>query len=169
MRAARLGVEAPIWHGLLFLLAASVGSAPAAADTATGQLAISATVQSGCALTGGTLDFGNYVSGQAAALDATGQISYVNCTGLLTFELDGGQQGNVQNRKMSGNGATLAYQIYRSGARTAIWGLGGDALQLQLISSTPSSGSVPVYGRVLGGQAVPGGAYTDIVNITLTF
>lgn len=154
---------------LAIFAAVDAASVPAAAETATGQLSVSASVQSGCALTGGALDFGNYVSGQAAPLDAAGQIGYVNCTGLLTFELDGGQQAAVQNRAMSGNGASLAYQIYRSGARNAIWGVGDDALQLQLISSTPSSGSVPVYGRVLGGQAVPGGTYTDIVNITLTF
>jgi len=159
----------PPGRALPFFLAMLLAAGSAEADTATGQLSVSATVRSGCALTGGTLDFGNYLSGQAAALDATGQIGYVNCTGVLTFELDGGQQGVVQNRAMTGNGASLAYQIYRSGTRNEVWGVGADALRVQLLSATPTSGSVPVYGRVLGGQTVPGGTYTDIVNITLTF
>ena len=33
---------------------------------------------------------------------------------LLTFELDGGQSGNVNNRAMRSSGNTLTYQIYRN-------------------------------------------------------
>jgi spore coat protein U-like protein len=33
----------------------------------------------------------------------------------------------------------------------------------------PGSGSVPVYGRIAGGQNVAAGTYTDTVNVTLTF
>jgi spore coat protein U-like protein len=65
------------------------------AETETSQLTVTATVLSGCTLIGGTLDFGNYVSGQPGALDAAGQIGYVNCSGVLTFELDGGQSGDT--------------------------------------------------------------------------
>ena len=156
---------------LALLTAAIIAFEPAAlAQTETGQLTVSATVLSGCALIGGTLDFGTYISGQEGALDASGQISFVNCSGELTFELDGGMQGNVSNRKMNGADATLAYQIYKTSARTSIWGTGGDAFVLPLPSGpTPSSGSLTVHGRIPGGQAVPGGSYTDIVNITLTF
>ncbi|HRY22833.1 MAG: spore coat U domain-containing protein [Geminicoccaceae bacterium] len=150
-------------------LAASPVAAPngAHAATATDQLTVTATVQSGCTLTGGTLDFGNYVSGQTSNLDANGRIGFANCSGLLTFELDGGQSGNVNNRAMRSSGNTLTYQIYRNSVRNAVWGQGQNALQLQLLQ--PQSGEAVVYGRIPGGQAVPGGAYVDIVNITLTF
>lgn len=141
----------------------------AMAETQTGQLTVSATVQSGCTLTGGTLDFGSYVSGQAADLDASGQIGFVNCTGVLTFELDGGQQGNVNARRMTGAGGMLAYQLYRTSARAAVWGTGGNAHQLQLVGTVPTSGAVTVHGRIPGSQSVPAGGYADIVNITLTF
>lgn len=155
----------------LALTAIVLAPSPAVAQTETGQLAVTANVLSGCTLIGGTLDFGNYVSGQANALDAAGTIEYVNCSGTLRFELDGGGGGNVANRRMSGpEGVPLAYQIYTTSARTSIWGTGGDAFQLPLPSnSTPSSGTLSVHGRIPGGQAVPGGPYTDIVNITLTF
>lgn len=146
-------------------LAAAPGTAHAA--TATDQLTVTATVQSGCTLTGGTLDFGNYVSGQTSDLDATGRIGFANCSGVLTFELDGGQSGNVNARAMRSSGNSLAYQIYRNSVRNAVWGQGQNAMQLQLLQ--PQSGEVNVYGRIPGGQAVPGGAYVDIVNITLTF
>jgi spore coat protein U-like protein len=157
--------------GLVLAVGAALAGATsrAAADTDTGQLAVTATVLSGCTLIGGTLDFGNYVSGQPGALDAAGRISYVNCRGTLTFELDGGQAGNVYARQMRGPDGSLGYQIYKTSARNSVWGQGGDAYQLQLLSPTPSSGNVTVHGRIFGGQAVPGGTYTDIVNITLTF
>jgi spore coat protein U-like protein len=155
---------------VLALCGAVTGSAvPAVADTDTGQLTVTATVLSGCTLVGGSLDFGNYVSGQPGNLDAAGRIGYVNCRGTLTFELDGGQQGNVSARKLRGPNGSLAYQIYKTSTRNSVWGQGGDALQLQLLSPTPTSGNVTVHGRIFGGQAVPGGTYTDIVNITLTF
>ena len=154
----------------LALLTISPAGVDAVAQTETGQLTVSATVLSGCALIGGTLDFGNYISGQEADLDASGQFSFVNCSGTLTFELDGGIQGNVNSRRMSGADATLAYQIYSNVARTTVWGTGGNAFVLPLPSgATPSSGNLTVHGRIPGGQAVPGGSYTDIVNITLNF
>ncbi len=141
----------------------------AAGQSETGQLTVSATVLSGCTLIGGTLNFGTYISGQQAPLDASGQIGYVNCSGRLTFELDGGQEGNVNARKMNGPDGKLSYQIYQTSTRNSIWGSGGNAYVLNLLGATPSSGDVTVHGRIPGGQTVPGGTYTDIVNITLTF
>ena len=68
---------------------------------------------------------------------------------------------------MRSNSNSLTYQIYRNSVRNAVWGQGQNALQVQLLQ--PQSGEVSVYGRIPGGQSVPGGAYVDIVNITLTF
>jgi spore coat protein U-like protein len=156
-------------RGAALALALASAAIPAGADTDTGQLTVTATVLSGCTLIGGSLDFGDYVSGQPGNRDAAGQISYVNCSGLLTFDLDGGQAGDVMARRMSSGDASLGYQIYRTSARSSVWGMGADALQLQLLGAAPMSGSVGVHGRIFGGQSVPAGSYTDIVNITLTF
>ena len=154
----------------LALTAAALQPAVAVAETTTGQLTVSAEVLSGCTLIGGTLDFGYYVSGQPDDLDATGEISYVNCSGRLTFDLGGGTHGSVNDRKMAGpDGGRLDYQIYRAANRTGVWGMGDQAFELPLTGDTPSSGNIPVHGRIRGGQAVPGGSYTDTVNITLTF
>ncbi len=142
---------------------------PAAArgGTDTDTLTVTATVQNACALNGGTMAFGQYLSGQTTNLDATGQINYANCSGTLSFELDGGQAGDVNARKMLSGGNQLTYQLYRTSTRTAIWGTGSNAQGLQLL--TPLSGKIDVYGRIPSGQAVPAGTYTDTVNITLTF
>lgn len=149
---------------LLLLVA---GMQPALAGTDTDQLAVTATVQSGCSLTGGTLSFGEYTSGQGTDLDAVGAINYVNCSGTLTFTLDGGLSGNVSGRQMRFGANRLSYQIYRNQTRNAVWGIGADAHGVILL--TPQSGSIPVYGRVPKSQTVPDGVYTDTVTITLTF
>jgi spore coat protein U-like protein len=148
--------------------AACLGPAgPGWAATDTDQLTVTATVQSGCALNGGTLNFGQYTSGQTTDLDVQGTINYANCNGNLSFELDGGGSGNVNARQMSSGANRLNYQIYRTSARNTVWGTGTQAQAVQLL--TTQSGSVAVYGRIPRAQAVPAGTYSDVVNITLTF
>ena len=79
----------------LLLLGAIVAGSPSThAATVTDVLNVSATVLSSCALNGGTLSFGDYTSGQPTDLDVDGIINYVNCSGTLTFALDGGGSGN---------------------------------------------------------------------------
>ena len=141
------------------------GTALAETDTAT--LSVTARVESGCSLVGGTLEFGVYESGQADDLDAQGTISYINCAGTLTFELDGGQSGDVNNREMTSIDDELTYQLFRNSSRTAIFGQDSQAQQLQLVQ--PLSGTIDVYGRIPGDQVVSVGDYSDTVNITLTF
>lgn len=152
---------------LMAALLAAAAAMPARAATDTDQLTVSATVSSSCSLNGGTLNFGQYITGQTTDLDVTGSINYVNCSGELSLALDGGGSGSVSARQMRSGSSRLNYQIYRNPTRTAVWGTGGDALGVILIN--PQSGSVSVYGRVPRGQAVPDGVYGDVVNITLTF
>ncbi len=158
------------WKSRLLLAAAVVAfaAAPAAAGTDTDVLTVKVTVQEACTIAGGTIDFGTYSAGQQAALDAQGSISYNGCAaGTLTIALDGGVGGNVANRRMSNGDSTLNYQLFKNSSRSQVWGTGADALQQMLL--VPDSGSIPVYGRIIGGQNVAGGTYTDTVNVTLTF
>lgn len=148
------------------VVALSLG-APAGAGSDTDQLTVTATVLSACSLSGGTLNFGNYTSGQTANLDVNGTINYVNCSGSLTFTLDGGTSGNINARQMSSGANRLNYQIYRNAARNAIWGTGADAHGVVLIGT--QSGTVSVFGRIPASQVVADGTYTDTINITLTF
>lgn len=151
----------------LLLVVAAALSRSAWAGTDTDQLTVTATVQSSCSLSSGSLNFGQYVAGQPTDLDVTGAINYVNCSGNLSFSLDGGSSGSVNARQMRSGASRLNYQIYRNSTRTAIWGTGADAHGVILLS--PQSGSIQVYGRIPRGQAVPDGIYSDVVNITLTF
>jgi spore coat protein U-like protein len=152
---------------LLAALAVISLSQPVRSATDTDVLTVTATVLSACSLSGGTLAFGSYASGQTENADVDGTINYVNCSGTLTFALDGGGSGNINARQMSNGANRLSYQIYRNAARNAVWGTGADA-QTQILLET-RNGSVTVYGRIPGGQVVPAGTYTDTVNVTLTF
>ena len=151
----------------LLLAVPLFGSHPARSATHTDVLNVSATVLCACSLSGGTLNFGQYTSGQTTNLDVNGTINYVNCSGNLSFALDGGGTGNINARQMSQGASRLSYQIYRNSTRNAIWGSGADAQGVTLIGT--QSGTVIVYGRIPANQAVPDGTYTDIVNVTLTF
>lgn len=153
-----------------FLLAVTIAalhasSARSAVDTDV--LTVTATVLSACSLSGGTLSFGSYTSGQTQNLDVDGTVNYVNCSGSLSFALDGGGSGNVNARQMSQGANRLNYQIYRNSVRNAVWGSGADAHGVVLLGT--QSGAVTVYGRIPANQVVPAGTYTDTVNITLTF
>jgi spore coat protein U-like protein len=162
-------MKASILRRMILAAACSVfGAGPVDAGTDTDQLTVTATVQSGCALTGGNLDFGQYVAGQTTNLDAVGAINYANCPpGILKFELDGGGSGNVNGRQMSSGSNKLNYQIFRDPNRTANWATGTSGKDVQLLVT--QSGKTDVYGRIPGGQTPPPGAYTDVVTITLTF
>ena len=161
-------VQAASRAARLVLLAAAVAASPAThAATVTDVLNVSATVLSSCALNGGTLSFGDYTSGQQTDLDVDGTINYVNCSGTLTFALDGGGSGDINARQMRQGANRLNYQIYRTSSRSAVFGTGADAQGKILIGT--QTGSLTVYGRIPKNQVVPDGAYTDIVNITLSF
>jgi len=154
--------------GLLLVLAVlAAAPRPAAAGSDTDQLTVSVTVQSGCRLNGGALDFGSYHSGQPTDLDAVGVVNFVDCNGDIVISLDGGGSGAVTDRKMRSGDNRLRYQLYFNPTRTEIWGEGSNARQITLL--TLQSNPVRVYGRIPKSQTVPDGVYTDVVNITLTF
>ncbi len=152
---------------VLMLVLGSGGMASAA--TSTGTLGVRVIVQPNCTVSSATLDFGTYVSGQAAALNSFTSIAYSNCpAGTLKFELDGGVNGTVAARKMSnGSGGLLNYGLYKDSARTQSFGQAGNAKSLTLTAT--GSGTISLYGGIPAAQAVAEGTYTDTVQITLTF
>jgi len=153
---------------VLSILGALAVSGRAGAGTDSATFTVSALVQSGCTVVGGTLDFGAYNAGQPNPLDGSGTIRLENCTGTVTIEMDGGSSGNVNDRAMrAGSGSDrLRYQLYVDPARTRVWGTGTNAYQLMVLVN---SLVVTVYGRIPGGQRVPPGRYTDTVNVTVNF
>lgn len=156
---------------LLFaaVAALAVQAAEARAATTTGSLSVRVVVQPSCTVTGGTLDFGTYTSGQATDLQATAQIGYTNCSAAsLRFDLSGGANGTTTARRASnGEGVFLNYALFRDTARTLNFADGTSGLTVT--PATGGTGNITVHGRVPKSQTVAAGTYTDIVTITLNF
>ena len=154
---------------LLASFAVLVAVASAHAVTLSSTLAVRVVVQPACTVSGGTLDFGNYTSGQATALNGFVQIAYSACPATqLRFQLDGGANVTTAARRLAnGSGGFLNYGIFRDSARTQNFGQG---VESRLITPAASgTGTVSVYGRIAAGQSVAAGTYTDTVVITLDF
>jgi spore coat protein U-like protein len=154
---------------ILALIAAVASVVPAGAVTLTSTLAVRVVVQPACTVSGGTLDFGNDISGQATTLNGFTQISYNACPAAqLRFQLDGGAHGTATARKLAnGSGGLLSYGIYRDSARTQNFGQGTES---RLVTPpTSGTGTISVYGQIPAAQSVSAGTYTDTVVITLDF
>ncbi len=144
-----------------------IGGAATTSDT----LTVTATVVDSCSLSTSTLAFGTYDPASGTDTDATTTID-ASCTTGTTFDiaLDGGSSANISARTMSDGTNSLGYQIYTDTLRTTIWGdgtTGSTAAGTGLGPLTPVT--LTAYGRITAGQNVPAGAYSDTVNVTLTF
>ena len=159
-------------------LAAALGAvafSPAAnAGSVSGLLNVSATITGSCTVvTPATLAFGNIISTLTTATDVNTTIS-VNCTSTLPYDIGidatGGAAGT--NRRMSDGAPTpnfLNYQLFSDAAHATIW---GNVVGTSTVPGTGSGSaqSVNVYGRVLvQSPTPPAGAYTDTLNVTVTF
>ncbi len=154
---------------LLALLALMGTSVDAQAAGDQGTLDVRVEVQVTCTVTTSAIDFGTYISGQRDVLQAEGSIGYDDCpAGSLLLELDGGQHGSGKTRMMaSAGGDRITYQLYKDPTRKSVWSTGKSGQTVSLASR--GTGTVPVYGSISGSQSPPAGAYTDTVNITLSF
>lgn len=155
--------------GILGTLGLSWESAQAA--TATGNVAISASVANNCTVSGGTLDFGAYdpiVTHAATNLDVNGTVT-VRCTRGTNAQvgLDLGANASGSNRRMSnGSGEYLQYELYTAAARATVW---NDTNRVAYAAASRSPFDMTVYGRVPMDQDVVSGAFTDTVVATIEF
>ncbi|MGA8050161.1 MAG: spore coat U domain-containing protein [Burkholderiales bacterium] len=160
----------------------------AAAQTATSNLQVSATVAQTCTVTANALNFGAYdpVGANAAtALTGAGSLS-VTCTNgssgiTLTLGNGGNYAANGSQRGMGPiGGQYLSYEIYQPtattpsaacGALTQRWGTTG--AEILTPSGVTWSAVTPqtfnVCGNVPAAQNVPAGTYNDTVVATVNF
>jgi spore coat protein U-like protein len=142
-----------------------------AADV-TANLNVTATVSNSCIVSAANLAFG--VVSPTGDTDVQADISW-NCTTghAATVKLGAGGSGNIMARRMTSGGATsLPYQLYTDGARNTVFGDGVTGTPVAILGAGfAAASSTTVYGRVPTGAvgANPAGAYTDTVQITVTF
>ena len=150
--------------GLLGAAATGLLPAPTAAGTATTTLAVSVDVQNECLISAQPLNFGVYVKSKDTLATTT---LTVTCTGAYQVGLDQGLAGTGEfSRNMTGPGGTLSYSLYSNANY-----LGSGWGNTPGVSTFAGFGDtqIPVYGKILAGQNVAPGTYTDTVVATVTY
>ena len=161
------------------------GAAMAQSATVTGNLQVKITIAKECQVNASSsgagggdavLDFGTQgvlnadVDGQTAS-SGTGSLQ-VQCTNGVPYSigLGNGQNGtDASSRKMKGGTETVAYQLYKSSARTDIWGDGNNGATGKTATANGTVQSHQVFGRVPPQNTPAAGAYTDVVQITVAY
>lgn len=143
-----------------------VGTAYAASANST--LNVSATITSDCAVSTVAVDFGNVVAGSGAA--ASGSVD-VNCTLATpyTIALDAGANYVAPDRQITDGTNVLAYTLTDNVSGLA-WGDDGTTIADASVADT-GTGTLQshVVDANLIGANVPSGAYSDTVNVTVTY
>jgi spore coat protein U-like protein len=166
----KFGIRNALKYGPCIVMLA-IGTSPASgqASTATGSMAVSATVLSYCTVSAASLPFGNY---QSVAVTMTTTVT-ATCTTGTTYNigLDPGQGSGatVTTRKMTlSAGNTLNYSLYSDSAYSVVW---GNTIGTNTVTGTGTGIGQPitVYGKIPAAQFSAPGAYTDTVAVTLTY
>lgn len=162
--------------GPVFLL---LYAAFAQAETSTGNLAVSATIETGCSVSATAMAFGTVLPGTTKDTEA---VVSVLCTSGTTYTLDlgdglyqistGGSSGNLYRRQMASAANRLPYMFYQESERATE--IAASVANTNFITSMVSNGLVTdytLYGRVIGieSSTSPPGSYADTVVITVAF
>ena len=146
----------------------------ARAETATSTLTISLRAEARCTIGSmSALSFGQLRVGSQR--DATTNLA-VTCSGdvPMMIALDAGahplpgSSADLPRRSVvSDEGEWLEYQLYRDASHRLVW---GSAEQVALaLKGSPTTVTVPVYGRVSGGPVRAPGRYQDTVFVTVSY
>ena len=163
-----IGLKAAILAG-----AALLGSSGAYAATASGNMAVSATVTTTCIVTVGSMAFGNYAYNSASNVDTSATVTIACGTepATATLAVGGGLNLNVAQRRMqkAASGVFLNYDLYTAATRAA-----GEKIAVDgaLTTGAFASGQYTpvIYGRVPSLQTpAQAGSFTDTVAVTLTY
>jgi len=164
---------------LLFGFAASVMLAASAAvhvaaQTASTQVPVTATVIRNCTILSAPVAFGNYdpiTANKTQPLDITGTVT-ITCTkgtpAKIALDLGSNASGAVR-RMAGGTAAFLTYELYKDSNRTQVWRTTGTALLDAGVAASSSAQPFPIYARVAQGQDVPAASFNDIVVATVNF
>ena len=152
---------------------AAAGTAGAATTTTT--FGVSATVLKICSVAANPLGFGNYTpSAGALAVNTTVNVKCTKTT-PFTVTLNGGSTvgGTISQRLMTNGTDNLLYNLYTTAGFATLFGdgttgVGVAGVGVGLATAVP----VTVYGSLpdnATNQAVSTGAYTDTINVTVTY
>lgn len=154
------------------IAACFVLAGPAAAETVTATLGVTATIAPRCSIQLTPVAFG-LIDESDETTQATGGLS-VSCTRgtdwTASADMGSGTGASLTNRKMSNGSSQMSYSLYTDSARSRVWGDGSGSTAAIGDSSTGGTQSFPIYGEITRNQrAVPAGSYADVVTITVSY
>ena len=163
----------PLWAALALVLLPTDDKARA--ETKTASLSVGVSVDLRCSITTNSVAFGAYnVLGPQATndLDFVGGI-LLNCSPGNSVDVRLGQGAHAEPdstngdplRQMEFGTEYLTYNLYEDAARTIVW----DNTPKGLAPGYTFPVTIPIYGRLPGGQIVSPGTYTDTVVATVYF
>ena len=162
-------------HAMTLILGTTLAAAANSATTGT-SFAVTATVQSTCSATAGTLAFSPYTPG-GGVITNNGTIS-VKCTKNTPFTvaLNGGTTagGTVAQRLMALGANTLQYNLFTTAALTQVFGDGSGTSKTVTGTGAgvATASTVTVFGQLpdsAANQAAVAGNYTDTITVTVTY
>jgi spore coat protein U-like protein len=134
----------------------------------------------GCEVNADAIDFGDYNPLDASARTAVGEVEVRCFSGLallnttFTLTLSPGVSGVQSAREMRFGAHALSYNLYKEPTFTTIFGNGAGGayapsahVVLGVLSS--QTFTYPVHARLPAGQAVPAGAYEDVITALIVF
>jgi len=152
-----------------------------AANPATANLTVQATVNANCTISTTTLDFGSYdpvVANAATALNGTGKVS----APVIALDFGLNASGILRQMKITGGGSDLlSYQLYKPSSNaasaacsfpgTTVWadGTGGTSTLTPTSPPNKNSRDYNVCGTISAGQDVSVGSYQDTVVASVSF
>ena len=163
-------------HGCAALLVLGAGVLPLPLTAATSQsFQVSATVTAGCLVVGGVSNYGSLDFGSRSAL-ATGAVQValsggvqLQCTPGVTLNMsvDGGQYNSSgRHLQLSTGSNRVAYSLFRDAAFSQALGVG----QSVAVAYTDANNiRLPIYGQVQLPGNQPGGTYSDVLQVQLSW
>ncbi|HEY3123294.1 MAG TPA: spore coat U domain-containing protein [Thermoanaerobaculia bacterium] len=132
---------------------------------------------SSCSVVGVTgLNFGAYDALSKSPTVQAGSITLKCQSGGIpimpvTVELSTGNSGTHAFRQLRKGTESLKYNLHLDPTNAQVWGNGtGGSLPFgPLIPADNVETTLPIYGRILSGQNVTAGAYTDTIMATINF
>jgi spore coat protein U-like protein len=148
-------------------------TAPAWAATATTTFAVSGTVVPTCNVSAANLSFGTSIPSPINSnVDAQSNITATCSSGTpytVALSAGNGAAATFASRKLTSGANTLNYALFTNAGRTTVWGDGSAGSSTFGSMGSGAAQAIPVYGRILSGQSVATGAYSDTIVVTLTF
>jgi spore coat protein U-like protein len=117
------------------------------------------------------LDFGSvpgFITSNVDQLSTIGLTCTLRTAWQLGLSNGNNANGSTRRMRLGTSDQYVNYELYRDSGRSIRW---GGSLDTDTVpgTGTGTSQAATVYGRVLAGQTVAPGSYSDIITVTITY